>query len=187
MLEAERKCGRVLIPWSPIRKLHYHIYLYWHLQHSLLKYPRNIEHGLQDCRHIITTMLQTNKPGNPDDEIYQIDDLTNITKKWRKAKRVLDNITYEAPKHRREHLAYQQLEHSNKNEKKKEKAVGNIIRSEQRNQDFKVIRMYTKQMEKGDMKYIEVPVNEDDDPKDKKTKWKRLDDVDKINNALTKS
>ena len=36
------------------------------------------------------------------------------------------------------------------------------------------------------MKYIEVPTNENDDPRDKNTRWKRLDDLAEINAALTK-
>ena len=185
MLEAKQKSGQIPVAWSPTLKLHYNLKIYWQLQLSLLKFPRNIEDSLFKHKSVIEELIQENPPDNPKDEIYNLDDLSHLKKKNKKTKQVLKNIVSNARKLQREHLVDRQLKHSKNKKKKDETAVIKIINSEQQNHDFKTIEMYTKQIEQGDMKYIEVPENPNDNPKDPTTKWKRLEDVNNINNALT--
>ena len=82
MLEAEKLSGRSLIPWSPTKKLHYHVYLYWQLQYSVINHPRNIDEGLNQCKTIIHKIISTTKPEFPDDEIYNLDNVSNPKRKW---------------------------------------------------------------------------------------------------------
>jgi len=154
MLEAEQKSGRIPVAWSPTLKLHYNLKIYWQLQLSLLRFPRNIEDSLFKHKAVIKELIEENPPENPKDEIYDLEDLHQIKKKNRKTKQILKNIVSNARKIRREHLIDRQLKHSKNKKKKEETAVIKIINSEQRNHDFKTIEMYTKQIEKGDMKYI---------------------------------
>ena len=132
MIQAEQKCERPPIAWSPTFRLHFKLVQFWSLRYSLAKHPRASWDILFQLQTDITKLLTEVNVDDPRSPVYVIDPPLNWKANLTRAKRLLRQITINAQKHRSEFLAQRQLEALQTPSSKDAEVLKRIIKAEEK-------------------------------------------------------
>ena len=186
MLKIEKSCRRPPIPWSPKLKLHQQIVQAWALRLSLDRNKRGSEDLFQKKLKTIRKLMKQVELEDRFDSIYDFLDLTKPKKKLRRARRYLNKLYKKAREFRYEFLCEQHMKAKDNDETKRAAILKRIINAEEKKYTFQKIRRYIKPRGDGNMNYLEVPMDPNQNPKDKNCKdWRRVENVAEMNKLLT--